>query len=195
MGENLMASAVVAPDTEYSLAEKAILSEGLPSASTLPDVLARPVVIAATAEPTQPILQKVAIRKRGSEILVEVRASVPLPRPFIKGLEGIAALLTLLPGWNSYSAKPIAPENAIRAIRLVWDILQPGIPAPMAVPRVRGGIQLEWHTESGDIEIYIDSPGQVTFFAEHAESGENIEAPLAGHEDALKAWVQRISGK
>jgi hypothetical protein len=65
----------------------------------------------------------------------------------------------------------------------------------MVVPRVRGGIQLEWHTETGDIEVYIDSPDKVTFFAEHTETGESTEAPLAGNEKVLKAWVQRISRK
>jgi hypothetical protein len=190
-----MASILTMPGTEYSLAEKAILSEGLLSASTLPDVLARPSVVAASAEPTSAKLRRVAIRKRASEIVVEVQASGPLPRPFIKSLQGIASLLALPPGWNSYSARAIAPQNAVRAIGLVWDLLQPGVDAPVAVPRVRGGIQLEWHTVSGDIEIYIDSPDQITFFAEHAESGESTEAPFAGHEEVLKAWVQRISGK
>lgn len=190
-----MASAVTIPETEYSLAEKAILSERLLSTATLPDVLARPAVLSATIQPAPAKLHKVAIRKRGSEVSVEVQATGMLPRPFIKSVEGIAALLTLPPGWNSYAAKPIAPQNAIRAIRLVWDLLQPGVGAPLVVPRVRGGIQLEWHTETGDIEIYIDSPDQITFFTEHAESGESAEAPVAGHEEVLKAWVQRISGK
>ncbi len=190
-----MASAAMMPNIEYSLAERAVRSEGLLSASALPDVLARPSVIAATIEPVPPRLQKVTLRKRGSEIFVVVQASGQLPGPFLKSLETIAALLTLAPNWNSYSAKPIDPRNAVCAIRLVWDLLQPGIAPPLVVPRVRGGIQLEWHTENGDIEIYIDSPDQITFFAEHTESGESTEGPLAGHQEVLKAWVQRISGK
>jgi hypothetical protein len=72
-------------------------------------------------------------------------------------------------------------------------LLQPGISAPIVVPRVRGGIQIEWHTAAGDIEIYIDSPDQVSFFAEHVASGESTDAPLAGNEEALRAWVKRIS--
>jgi len=188
-----MASAVAMPENEYGLAEKAILSERLLSASTLPDVLARPAVVTAAVEPAPAKLHRVAIRKRGAEISVEIQATGILPRSFLKSIEDIVALLTLPPNWNSYSARPIAPQNAIRAIRLVWDLLQPGIPAPMVVPRVRGGIQLEWHTKAGDIEIYIDSPDQISFFAEHAESSESTEAPLAGHEEELRAWVQRIS--
>ncbi len=190
-----MASAVMIPEAEYGLAEKAILSERLLSTSTLPDVLARPAVVTAAVEPAPAKLHRVAIRKRGAQISVEIHATGILPRPFLKSVESIAALLSLPPGWNSYSARPITPQNAIRAIGLIWNLLQPGIAAPIVVPRVRGGIQLEWHTEAGDIEIYIDSPDQISFFAEHAESGESTEAPLAGHEEVLRAWVQRISGK
>ncbi|MCC6364820.1 MAG: hypothetical protein IT165_14970 [Bryobacterales bacterium] len=190
-----MASVLLVPDTEYSLAEKAILSEELLSASTFPDVLARPSAVAATVEPAPAKLQKVLVRKRGSEVSVEVQPGDRLSQPFRQSLEAIVTLLTLPPGWNSHSAKPIAPQNAIRAIVLVWDLLRAGFLAPIVVPRVRGGIQLEWHTETGDIEVYIDSPDQVTFFAEDAKTGESTEARLAGHEAALKAWVQRISGK
>jgi hypothetical protein len=60
---------------------------------------------------------------------------------------------------------------------------------------VGGGIQIEWHVGSIDIEVYIDSPGKVSFFAEQVESGETFEGPHAGHEVVLKTWVQRISGK
>jgi hypothetical protein len=54
---------------------------------------------------------------------------------------------------------------------------------------------LEWHTNGIGIEIYIDSVEDVRFFAEETRSGEICEHPLAGHEKALKLWVQRLSGK
>lgn len=130
--------------------------------------------VAANVEPAPAKLQKVLIRKRGSEVSVEVQPGGRLAQPFRQSLEAIATLLTLPPGWNSHSAKPIAPQNAIRAIVLVWDLLRAGFLAPIVVPRVRGGIQLEWHTETGDIEVYIDSPDQVTFFAEDAKTGAEL---------------------
>lgn len=72
---------------------------------------------------------------------------------------------------------------------------EPQTPPPAVVPRVQGGIQLEWHTETIDIEVYIDSPEKVSFFAEHLESGQNAQGPLAGQEHVLKEWVERIPGK
>lgn len=190
-----MASTVMMPEVEYGLAEKAILSERLLSASTLPDVLARPDVLTPAGEPDLAKRFRVALPERGGDILIGIRDSGDFPRNLLDSIKSIVALLNLPPGWNSYSAKPIAHENAIRAIRLLCDLMRLGIAAPIVVPRVRGGIQLEWHTEVGDIEIYIDSPGQISFFAEDAKSGESTEAPLAGHEEVLRAWVQRISGK
>jgi hypothetical protein len=46
-----------------------------------------------------------------------------------------------------------------------------------------------------DIEVYIDSSEKVSFFAEHIQSGQEVERPLAGSEHVLKAWLQRLSEK
>src|SRR5579862_1709909 len=138
------------PDTtimgniECGLAEAAILSEPWHSTTTLPDVLARSAVVTAAVEEPKPILRKVVIRKRGAKLLVEVYANQPMPVTFHKSVEAVADLLTLPPGWNSYSAKSIAPRNAVRAIRLLGELLEPQTSPPAVVPRVQGGIQLEW---------------------------------------------------
>ena len=182
-------------ENEYGLAEAAVLSEGWLSATTLPDVLARPAVVTAAVEQPAPVLPKVVIRKRGPELLVEVHANHPMPQAFLKSVEAVADLLNLPPGWNSYSAQPIAPQNAVRAIRLLAEFLGPETPPPAAVPTVRGGIQLEWHTKCANVEIYIESPDNVRFFAEEVGSDESCEEPLPGHERELRSWLQRLSGK
>lgn len=110
---------------------------------------------------------------------------------FLKCVEGVVDLLRLPPGWNSYSAKPIAASNAVRAIRVLASIIDTETPLPAIVPSSQGGIQLEWHAKGIDIEVYIDSYDDVRFFAEHTGSGESIEEPLAGHEHELKAWLHR----
>lgn len=177
-------------ESEYGLAEAAILSE--PWLSAASDVLAQPTVVTAAVEQPAP---EVVIRKRGPDWVVDVLADRPLSWTILKSIEAVAQLLSLPPGWNSYSAKAIAPQNVARGIRLLAQLVEPQTPPPAIVPRVQGGIQLEWHTESIDIEVYIDSPEKVGFFAEHIESGESSEGPLAGREAELKAWVQRISGR
>lgn len=189
------------PDTkilgqnEYGLAEAAILSEGWLSATTLPDALARPAVVTAAVEQPTAALQRVVVRKRGPGLVVEVYANQPMSPTFLKSVEAIADLLSLPPGWNSYSAKPIDHQNAGRAIRLLAEFLKSNTPPPSVVPTVRGGIQLEWHTRGVNVEIYIESQSDVTFFAEEAGSGSSSDVPLSGHEEELRSWLQRLSGK
>jgi len=113
----------------------------------------------------------------------------------LKGVEGVVDLLRLSGGWNSYSAKPVATQNAVRAIRLLAEFVAPDTPPPVVVPTVRGGIQLEWHTKGFNVEIYVESPVEVSFFAEKPGSVESSEESLSGHEHELRSWLQRISGK
>ena len=119
-------------------------------------------------------------------------ANGPSPQTFAKCAGKIVELLELPSGWNSHSAKPIAPQNASQAIQLLAEFLGPDTPAPLIVPRVQGGIQLEWHSGGINIEVYIDAPGKVSFYAEQAGMNEAVEAPLSGNESILGDWVNRI---
>ncbi|MGP0071796.1 MAG: hypothetical protein ACLPWF_07675 [Bryobacteraceae bacterium] len=177
------------------MAEAAILSERWLSATTLADVLARPAVITAAGEQPSPVLRRVVIRKQGPALFVEVYANRPMSPTFLKSVEAVADLLSLPPGWNSYSAKPIDHENARQAIRLLAEFLKPSMLPPSVVPTVRGGIQLEWHTRGVNVETYIESPNAVSFFAEEAGTGKSSDVPLSGHEHELSSWLERLSGK
>ena len=190
-----MASALMSQETGYGLAETAIRSQSWLTASSQPDVLARHAVMAATAEQPGAPARRIVIRKRGSFGPTDLSVSGFWPVSFLKSAGAVVDLLNLPAGWNSYSAKPIAPQNAVQAIRLLSVFVTPNTPAPAVVPRVRGGIQLEWHAETVDIEVYIDSPGNISFFAEKLDTGETFDGPLAGHEAVLKTWLKNISGK
>src|SRR5438067_2486637 len=102
-----MPDTTIAGENEYGLAEEAILSERWLSATTLPDVLARPAVITAAVEQPSPVLRRVVIRKQGPALFVEVHANRPMSPTFLKSFEAVADLLSLPPGWNSYSANPL----------------------------------------------------------------------------------------
>jgi hypothetical protein len=149
----------------------------------------------AAAEQLEPVRRRVLIRRPGPALPFEVHANRPMSPTFQKSVEAVADLLNLPPGWNSYSAKPIARENARRAIRLLDEFLKSDTPPPSIVPTVRGGIQLEWHTRGVNVEIYIEFPNDVTFFAEDTGSNKSSDAPLSGHEHELMSWLQRLSGK
>ncbi|MBI4905956.1 MAG: hypothetical protein HY820_20140 [Acidobacteria bacterium] len=118
-----------------------------------------------------------------------------MPHSFLKSAEDAIDLLRLPDGWNSYSAKPVPRQTVIRAVCLLAEFLDEETPTPSVVPTVRGGIQIEWHTKGFDIEIYVESATSVSFYAEHLESGESCETPLAGNHHLLRSWLERISGK
>jgi hypothetical protein len=112
--------------------------------------------------------------------------------PCIQKLSEIARLQF---GWNSYGARPIAWSAIVATLKLLLGNLPANAPLPQIVPTVRGGIQLEWHTPSTMIEVYIDvyTPDQqtISFFAADSVTGEEFEGPLAGNEGDLKMWISR----
>ncbi|MBM3735917.1 MAG: hypothetical protein FJW39_09045 [Acidobacteria bacterium] len=185
-----MFETMVAKGTPQLLADAAVVEEQPASAATLPDVLSRSAVRTTFAS-HDPFVPRVIIWHRGSgtEAKRRVRPS------FEKSVDAVVALLRLPPGWNSYSAKPVSRECAEEAIRLLDELLEFNTPLPSVVPTVRGGIQLEWHTGGVNIEVYVNSSQDVSFFAERLDSDQFIESPLTGSEEVLKAWVKLTSGK
>ena len=182
-----MPDANTIPNDCYSLAEAAILSARSLNSAATSDVLARPVVISEEKGP------RVSIRRQDSNIFVDVHISGPTSEFFVKSVAQVVDLLSLPKGWNSYSAKPIQSRNAVRAIELLFQLRETSAPPPIVVPTAPGGIQLEWHANGIDIEVYINSPDDVTFFAEHLESGDSVEQPVDADAHDLKSWVQRVS--
>ena len=187
-----MPEALILQEREYGLRESAILSTGWIFPVSNPDVCAGTgAVFSAPQTTTSPSPQ---VSCELSDWLVRVKnATLPLPTWFVPCVEALLDLLSLPPGWNSHSAKEIEPRNATAAIKLLGDVLDSDMPAPKVVPRVNGNIQLEWHSEQIDIEVYIDSPSSVDFFAEDVSNDEVAEGPLAGREEELKNWLKRVA--
>ena len=187
-----MTETLTVHEQRSGLAESAILPHACYTSANSLDALARPSIVSAWVDRPMAWSGRIVIGKRPAEA---IQASGPLPQAFEKSVQAAAELLKLPAAWNSYNAKKIAPENARETIQFLAVFIGPDTPQPAVVPRVQGGIQVEWHTANVDIEVYIDAPGKVRWFAENAETGETHEGPLAGHESELKAWVRRISGK
>lgn len=101
-------------------------------------------------------------------------------------------MLRLPGGWNSYAAKPVAIQNAVLAIHVLAQFLTIDTPAALVVPTVHGGVQLEWHTNGVDLEIYVESSKEVTFFAERVGSEESFEGALLSNERELASWLERL---
>jgi hypothetical protein len=166
-----------------TLADAEIDSTPSSSGTTTSDVLSwESIVSAVSAWPSQ---------KR--PVRIRVQGFSASPAVVIAAIRSLYSLAELRSGWNSYAARPIGRDVIDHVARWIPTLLQPSTPEPAVVPRVRGGIQLEWHRKGIDLEIYVDSPTDIRFEAEDLRSGQTVEAPLAGNEELLNTWVTRIS--
>jgi hypothetical protein len=122
----------------------------------------------------------------------ETRRSPGTTPEYVRTVQTLIELLELPGGWNSYNAKPIRKENVRVAVDLLARLMREGTPAPVVVPKVRGGVQLEWHANGINIEIEINSPDDVSFFAENVtRSAAPSEEAL--DETAVSHWLDQIS--
>jgi hypothetical protein len=99
------------------------------------------------------------------------------PAVLVAAIRRLYSLTELRTGWNSYAARPIQPDVIDYVAQWIPTLLQ-STPEPAIVPRVRGGIQLEWHRNGVDLEIYVDSPTDIRFNAEDLNSCETAERRL-----------------
>ncbi len=137
---------------------------------------------------------RVRIQRTQSEVSLTVSSRLPVRSNMRSVVDQMAEILALEEGWNSHSARPVHTENARAAILLLDEILPGAAPAPAVVPRVRGGVQLDWSTNGIDLEVYVDSPSSIRFFAEDLETGEAIESPVDDLTlPVLGKWLNRLS--
>ena len=187
-----MPEALLLNDREFGSPEAAILStRSITPVSTL-DASAGTGAVFATPGGRTPARPLVSCGLANWRVSVS-DATAQLPTWFLPSVKALVDLLNLPAGWNSYSAKRIAPQNAKAALVLLGNLLDFDTPPPAVVPRVQGNIQLEWHTDHIDIEIYIDSPENVRFFAEDATKELFSEGPLVGREKELRGWLERLA--
>jgi hypothetical protein len=89
--------------------------------------------------------------------------------------EALRKLLSLPQNWNSYGARPIQPQNVDSAVQLLHQLAGQNTPQPIVVPTVRGGVQLEWHTDGIDLEIEINEPGRFQVLYEQPSKDMELE--------------------
>ena len=61
--------------------------------------------------------------------------------------------------WDSYGGLPLTFQAGYAGLDLLARILPSDAPAPAVVPTTDGGLQFEWHTPSGDLEIEVSGNG------------------------------------
>lgn len=71
-------------------------------------------------------------------------------------------LVRLSPGWDGYQGQPVSFGTAVFALRVLESTCKSATPTPQIVPGTSGDLQLEWHLASGDIELHVHAPNDVT---------------------------------
>lgn len=179
-------------DRRYGLTEGAVLSRRLISQISNRYGFAR--IDAVLESPRAPVATRLQVKCGDRNWIISLNNAIhPLPNWFLPTVGELTRLLGLLSGWNSYSAKSIASENAAAALEVLINLSDFNTPPPTVVPRVQGNIQLEWHVGEVDIEIYVDSPDSVQFFAEDASDDLTAEGSLLGREQELREWFGRLT--
>jgi hypothetical protein len=100
------------------------------------------------------------------------------PAWFGPTLRSLQELLQLPENWNSYGARPIVPEWAASALKLLVKMAPADTPVPIVVPTTRGGVLLEWHMRAIDLEIETLAEGQFHVFYEDDREGREWEGDL-----------------
>ncbi|MCZ8158652.1 MAG: hypothetical protein O9256_02010 [Rhizobiaceae bacterium] len=103
-------------------------------------------------------------------------------------------LIRLPVGWDGYRGQPVSFETANFAVRMLESILPSGAPAPQVIPGVSGDVQIEWHTEAGDIELHVRRPNSVHAWRETDATGEDgEEVELTFDFRPIVSWIKQIS--
>jgi hypothetical protein len=103
-------------------------------------------------------------------------------------------LIRLPVGWDGYRGQPVSFETASFTVRMLESILPSGAPVPQVIPGVTGDVQIEWHTEAGDIELHVRRPNSVHAWRETAVTdvdGEEVE--LTFDFRPIVSWIKQLS--
>src|SRR5579875_1870430 len=76
----------------------------------------------------------------------------------VEVLNRLVKLVSLPADWDGYGAREIRRDAAMFALELLQHTMRSRTPVPQVVPSSDGGVQLEWHEKSIDLELHIAAP-------------------------------------
>lgn len=99
-------------------------------------------------------------------------------------------ILRLEDGWDSYGGRAIRLE-VVRGMIELLARLGSNIRPPAVFPTANGGIQLEWNTDAGSLEIEFEGEDRISFFAEET-GGVEVEKEGISQAVFLTDFYQKI---
>lgn len=101
-------------------------------------------------------------------------------------------LSRLPPGWDGSDARPVRWPIIELAARVLAAIAPDGAPPPHILPRWDGGLHLEWHEGSLDLELALHPGGFVEVSADDDVTGDEVDGALGEVEEQVKQLVRRM---
>lgn len=102
-------------------------------------------------------------------------------------------LVRLANGWDGYDGKPVSMMNAIFALQILGKACWESTPAPQIVPLSDGGLQVEWHTLNGDLELLIRGPNSVRAWRSLDNNDDGLELEITNDVLPIANWVREIT--
>ncbi|MBV8568259.1 MAG: hypothetical protein JO273_22675 [Methylobacteriaceae bacterium] len=96
-------------------------------------------------------------------------------------------------GWDGYGAGPVRFSVARFAYEMLRSICGPDTPPPSIVPGPSGDLQVEWHLESGDVELHVRAPNDVHAWRQAPDAGEEC-LDLRNDFTDLVRWIKELGG-
>jgi hypothetical protein len=102
-------------------------------------------------------------------------------------------LMSLGRGWDGSDSPAVRTEIATFAWNALSSVMTPQTPIPFIAPVAGGGVQLEWHVDGLDIELYIPQPSRAELYIEYHDGRDIVEEDLSSDFELLSSAIQEIS--
>lgn len=102
-------------------------------------------------------------------------------------------LVRLPEGWDGYSGIPVKFQNAHFAMSMLEVICTAHDPSPQIVPGSNGDLQIEWHLNGFDIELYINQPNKVGAWRKLPSVEEGEERTFTTDFTIIAQWIRELT--
>jgi hypothetical protein len=177
------------------------------------DLLNRPITGSSTLHPPREAMQPwlrsaeefyLHGAESGLRRVIEIRVTTPdgiLPRTWLAEYmeQKLNQLLRLQMGWDGHRGRPITEAAVTEVVGIALTITDDLSLPPQIFPLADGGIQLEWHAYSEDIEIEVDGAGSAHLLAVDPEGTVFLDAKIKSTGDlspvaeAVRAMSRRVA--